>query len=303
MCLCSVLSNFGTAELREARQQSPRPRGSCQTTGKGSSRTNGESIIVLSSIFILFCGQKRYEQSIQALEDAQFTVDTADEIDDDLRDKHQKLKEVTKENREKLKKLRKEVQQVKENVKSLEESHQVWQSNMESHSPSSITKQCHRLSESIEKCKRRIQEADQQRREAEVKVADLSPKVTEAQSSLTSTGAELHGAESKADQIESDIRAARESQRDSIHSFGHASRQVSERLGSNWTGSKPIGPIGRHVQIKPEHQKWSTCIESVLGPQLNGWIVTTNEDKVKLSKLFGTTGLKCAYLIPAVLCP
>ncbi|KDE09053.1 hypothetical protein MVLG_00771 [Microbotryum lychnidis-dioicae p1A1 Lamole] len=61
-----------------------------------------------------------------------------------------------------------------------------------------------------------------------------------------------------------------------------------------WT-KKPLGPVGRYIEVRD--QQWSNVIESLCGRILNAFVVSNEQDRIKLSALLHRHGVGSVHSI------
>ncbi|KAH3685193.1 hypothetical protein WICPIJ_003854 [Wickerhamomyces pijperi] len=90
-------------------------------------------------------------------------------------------------------------------------------------------------------------------------------------------------------ETESYIDQIRQSQRDSdpIHSYDSPYQNLVRMINAkqHLFRTPPIGPLGRYISIKPEHQDWAKYLDPVMGAGLNTFVVTNYEDLKILRKM------------------
>jgi chromosome segregation ATPase len=110
----------------------------------------------------------------------------------------------------------------------------------------------------------------------------INDQINEAQGEVVNAGGRLQA-----------VRNARENR---MAAYGpQIGRVLTEIERSRWN-RKPIGPIGRYVKIRD--QKWAPILESVFLTNLNGFIVTNEQDRAQLAKILRSCNWSVVHLIP-----
>jgi chromosome segregation ATPase len=112
--------------------------------------------------------------------------------------------------------------------------------------------------------------------ELETHRQEEAARLAEVREQIDHTGAEVG-------EIESRIRGLQRQRQDTLLAFGDRVPALLAAIDRETWDAKPLGPIGRYVQLT--EPRWAPVLESVFGPLLNSFVVTTRNDKVKLMNL------------------
>ncbi|KAI5793908.1 P-loop containing nucleoside triphosphate hydrolase protein [Peziza echinospora] len=133
---------------------------------------------------------------------------------------------------------------------------------------------------------------DLEKEEERQKIANTTDQLSEISRKVDSKQREIEVAHSKIQELHS-------SQKQYMSVFGDKMPNLiraiedSERKGE-WR-EKPIGPIGQHIRLI--RNDWSSILESVLGNQLRGFIVTNHDDKTLLMNLMKRSHFDCPVYV------
>lgn len=136
-------------------------------------------------------------------------------------------------------------------------------------------------------------------------VGRIKNEIDESQRKITEIGKELEDAR----RSQSGLRDSRNAKKAEIHALEKRIHELRQSRGSGLAGydpnmprllkmieedngfeHKPIGPIGRHIQLlRPE---WSTIIERILGLTPSGFITLNLRDSVRLRGLIKRAGVQ-----------
>lgn len=125
----------------------------------------------------------------------------------------------------------------------------------------------------------------------------LSEAHTKAQDELIKAEAPLAAKRKEIDDCRKRLHALTTDRGDVMQGFGPNMPRLLQMIrNEGGFREKPIGPIGLHVKLlKPI---WSNTIESVIGRNLSGFIVTNKADQMKLSSMLRQVGMEwCPVLI------
>ena len=153
------------------------------------------------------------------------------------------------------------------------------------------------------------------RKQAEIKDAEIT--LTQAKQAIAvheATRAELERAHAIAQEAALKVESPLRSKAMEVEEFRRRLQNLQQTRGADLAGydqnltalvkriradkgwrEAPVGPIGLHCKLlKPE---WSTLVESVLGQVLGGFVVTSKQDQVRLSKMMQESRYQAQVLI------
>lgn len=133
---------------------------------------------------------------------------------------------------------------------------------------------------------------------AKEEIGRIKDEVEQSKNKISELGSERDGASHS----QSKLRDARNGKKAEIHSLEKQIHELRQSRGSGLAGfdpniprllkmieedkgfdRKPIGPIGRHIQLlKPE---WSTVIERIIGMNFSAFITLSHRDSLRLKGL------------------
>jgi chromosome segregation ATPase len=83
--------------------------------------------------------------------------------------------------------------------------------------------------------------------------------------------------------IQGRIMSLQRQKNNEILAYGDKVPEILRAIERESWDSKPLGPIGLYVHLT--EPRWAQALESIFGPLLNAFVVTTNNDKRKLMNL------------------
>lgn len=113
---------------------------------------------------------------------------------------------------------------------------------------------------------------------------DLDDKYRETMPALDNAKDKIQNAQDAANKVQEQIRNLDRAKGNALFSYGQGIPNFLKAIDQerSWR-EKPIGPIGQHVKLKD--RRYASCLESFFERTLNGFIVTSEQDRVLLSKL------------------
>lgn len=128
-------------------------------------------------------------------------------------------------------------------------------------------------SRELAKCRHSADDADDARRDKAEKLnqtKDLIKQLTE-----------------KEDDLRRKLRVLQNTRTNALLSFGEHGPNIQRAIAaeSHWK-SKPIGPLGLHVKLLPQHRMYADVLESFFSHTLNAYLVESEEDKRLLNQIF-----------------
>lgn len=111
----------------------------------------------------------------------------------------------------------------------------------------------------------------------------LKEQTDSLKSQIREMNVSLGRSQADIDTTQGDLRNAQGAQKNRISAFGRAAELVSKDIDVSRWKTKPIGPLGVHVQCK--EQRWGGVIDTLLGHSLNAYLVDNVEDENQLRKI------------------
>ena len=126
--------------------------------------------------------------------------------------------------------------------------------------------------------------------------ADLEKAHTTANEAVSKLEHPLRSKAAEVDDFRRRLQNLQQTRGADMAGYDHSVAALVKRIRSDkgWRET-PLGPIGLHCKLlKPE---WSTLVESVLGQVLGGFVVTSKQDQVRLSKMMQEARYQAQILI------
>ncbi|KAK4228164.1 hypothetical protein QBC38DRAFT_389391 [Podospora fimiseda] len=143
----------------------------------------------------------------------------------------------------------------------------------------------------LEEEQAKIPEIEKKKEEIQSQKIPLDNKLADAKKALDEVQGALKRKQTEISQVEEQMKDLR-GKEISLYAGYDAKMQALLRAIQNETRfeSKPLGPLGSLIQLtKPE---WGPIVESVLGSNLNGFLVTSSKDAKLLQELINRVGVK-----------
>ncbi|KAI8874481.1 P-loop containing nucleoside triphosphate hydrolase protein [Ramicandelaber brevisporus] len=149
------------------------------------------------------------------------------------------------------------------------------------------------LNEKVEKCNLTINSI-------ETSVGELSNKLMLTEDAMNDLHGKRRQLQNEVSSLENKMKLLDRQKVDRMSAYGNGVAQVVNMIGSyrRWSGSAPIGPLGRYIRLK--NLRWSKVFETVLNPALNAFVVERYEDRDILDQMMRKAGCKSNIYVTAM---
>ncbi len=148
------------------------------------------------------------------------------------------------------------------------------------------------LSDRIEKLKIEKKEKDTEISELEKQMYEMVKDSRDLQEKMQSIAEEIRSKRRTINDNLARIDDINQSKNDSLAPFGRNIQSVMNEIDRQHWVSKPKGPVGRYVNIKPEFKEWRTVLDAQLSRSLDSFTVTNGQDNSKLRSILKKYGLR-----------
>lgn len=141
----------------------------------------------------------------------------------------------------------------------------------------------------LEDAKGAIEAAEARRKSFEVQAQEKQEELDDIQSEADRFQASLNQARSRVQECETQIKVARDSEKNALAPYGSGIEAVIKEVQTmRWHGQQPLGPLGRFVKLK-DHQ-WADVLRVNLSGTMVSWAITDARDRTPLKALLERYG-------------
>ncbi|RLV91182.1 Structural maintenance of chromosomes protein 6 [Spathaspora sp. JA1] len=138
--------------------------------------------------------------------------------------------------------------------------------------------------------RQQLEEVEQQLSKYEIKQHELRDNIDELKDNPNTELAELTKQQKQTDTRIKDLiskqRTYKEPRFDQYGVWGNNMARIIHEINQIKTWhNKPIGPIGNHIIVKKEYQKWTSLLNTNLSKTLDSFLVSNEHDRAKLDHI------------------
>ncbi|KAI0381060.1 P-loop containing nucleoside triphosphate hydrolase protein [Hypomontagnella monticulosa] len=224
------------------------------------------------------------KQSVDVLrqEEGQFK-----EREEEARSKYSKAKELVAKTHTQERDIHQQLTHASQRVKDYERKIREEERRLEEMNGGALAEKQNEL----EDAKRAVDDIRESQRAHAERSASLANERNEAQKKVEDFEEVVAQKRHEVEEAESRLRTLSQNRTDPFAGFEQQVPRLLQLIDSDSSFSqKPIGPLGTFIQLtKP---KWSSILEKVLGTNLNGFIVSSRPDQVRLSAHMERLGIR-----------
>lgn len=123
------------------------------------------------------------------------------------------------------------------------------------------------------------------------KVEQLGEAIEGGRNEYLARRRDVEGIESEVKDLQQSLQKLQAGKNNELFAFDGAVKVRQEIDACRSWKSKPLGPIGSFVKIKPEYQRFSGVIDSIFGQHLNAFVVNNPQDREEMLRIFRKVGM------------
>ena len=140
-----------------------------------------------------------------------------------------------------------------------------------------------------EEAKKAVEDAEARLKSLEDQFREKDEAADDVRREMDRFQASHDQARSRMRECESQIKVARDSEKNVLAPYGTGMEMVIKEVQNmRWHGQKPLGPLGRFVKLK-DH-KWADVLRANLSGTMVSWAVTDAKDRAPLKALLERYG-------------
>lgn len=133
----------------------------------------------------------------------------------------------------------------------------------------------------------------------EHKVEQIAEVIDQGREEFLSRQRDVRGIEAEVSDLQQSLQKLRGSKNNELYAFDGAASVRREIDAFRPWKSKPLGPIGSFVKIKPEFQRFAEVIDSFFGLHLNAFVVNNPQDREEMMRIFKKVGMQSVSFLPS----